>query len=101
MVKNILPAFVLFFAWTSDSNAQRVKVSVASCENRINPLGVPLHNIHFSWLLESDERGKFQKAYQLAIASSLQHLQKENYDVHNSGYIQSNQNIGIVCEGGY
>ncbi len=99
MIKNILRLSILFFIWTADSNAQPVKVTGASCENRINPLGAPLHNIHFSWLLESDERGKSQKAYQLAIASSMQNLQNEKFDVCNSGYTQSNQNINVVCEG--
>ena len=80
------------------SNAQSVLVRVATCENRIRPMGVPLQGISFSWQLESKQRSIFQKAYQLVIASNEQLLQQNEFDVYNSGRQESGQSLMVGCK---
>ena len=40
------------------------------CEYAVDPLGVEVPQPRFSWVLESDQRGQMQSAYQILVASS-------------------------------
>ncbi len=51
-----------------------VKVDRALCENKINPLGVNLNDIAFSWEISSTDRDVIQTTYHLVIASSSEKL---------------------------
>ena len=76
-----------------------VKVADLQCEYKINPLGVDVEKPRFSWILESNQRGVSQSAYQILIASNLENLNKNVADVWDSPKVSSNQSIQIGYEG--
>ncbi|MBO9621102.1 MAG: alpha-L-rhamnosidase [Niabella sp.] len=53
----------------------------------------------FSWVVNGNEPGACQTAYQVLVASSVQNLQSGNGDVWNSGKILSNYQLNIECRG--
>ena len=77
----------------------QLKISSALCENKINPFGVNLSKIHFSWQAENIKRGFFQSAYQIVIASSEKKLLQDEIDVYNSGKVEKNESINVLYKG--
>ncbi len=53
----------------------------------------------FSWIVNSDKSGDFQKAYKILLASSPESLKKETPDMWNSGFVSSSQSINIKYAG--
>lgn len=97
MIKNsIIYLFVIFLSVNVHAQLQ---VSSALCENKINPLGVDVSNIHFGWELQSLQRTQLQTAYQIVIASSKEKLNSANYDVWNSLRVVSNESISVIYRG--
>ena len=45
-----------------------------TCEYVTDPVGVDVTEPRFSWILESDQRGQMQSAYQILVASSKEKL---------------------------
>jgi alpha-L-rhamnosidase len=88
----ILPATNL------DIHAQ-IKVHIALCEKKVNPIGVPVSGIRFSWQMQSKERKQFQKAYQIVMSSEKAALLAGQYNIWNSGIIQSSQSIFVLYKG--
>lgn len=70
----------------------QLHVTAALCENKINPLGIDLIKVRFSWEMHSKENGQYQTAYQLVIASSKEKLVSENFDVYNS-FVKDSRNV--------
>ena len=89
---------VLLFR-SSPCIAETVSVTSIRCENRIDPLGVPLKDFRFSWELTSQERGQHQTARQIVVSSKKEFLESGRYDIWNSGTIQSSRNILVPYEG--
>ena len=87
---------VLFFSATVHAQLQ---VAVALCEKKINPLGVSVSDIHFSWQLTSSESNQLQKSYQVVVSSTEQQLLAGKYDVWNSGIVESRQSIFVAYRG--
>lgn len=56
-----------------------------TCEYAVNPLGLDVVKPRFSWILESDERGQMQSAYQILVASSEEKLNADAGDKWDSG----------------
>ncbi|MCM4170782.1 alpha-L-rhamnosidase [Arenibacter sp. TNZ] len=79
-------------------NAQ-ITVGTAYCENKINPLGVPLENLIFSWELRSEQKSVFQTAYQLVISTTADKLDSNKFDVYDSGVKKGSQSIQIQFPG--
>src|SRR4029453_15211059 len=69
------------------------------CEYRTNPLGIDVIQPRLSWLLESDQRGQRQTAYQALVASSLEQLGDDRGDLWDSGKIESDQSAHVVYAG--
>lgn len=67
----------------------QLSISSAHCENKQDPHGVHLANIHFSWELHSKQNDQVQTAYQIVIASSKSNLASDVYDVWNTTVIKS------------
>jgi hypothetical protein len=63
------------------------------CENKVNPLGVALQSLRFSWELASTQNNRYQTAWQLVISSSPEKLDAGIFDIYNSGKIGSRQSI--------
>ncbi len=69
------------------------------CEYSDNPVGIDTRIPRFSWEITSTERGQYQKAYQLLVASNPILLQDNKGDIWNSGRIKSSENIQIEYQG--
>jgi len=69
------------------------------CEYTVNPLGIDVVKPRFSWIPDHTERGQFQSAYQVLVASSKENLEKEEADMWNSGKVESDNSVNVVYEG--
>src|SRR6185312_9910546 len=69
------------------------------CENKVNPLGVALQDLRFSWELGSIQNNQYQTAWQLVISSSPEKLNTGIFDVYNSEKTRSRQSIFIAYKG--
>ncbi len=70
-----------------------------TCEYAVNPLGVDVPKPRFSWVLESDQRGQMQSAYQILVASSEEQLNADTGDKWESGKVTSDQSVNVAYEG--
>ncbi|ESQ83180.1 alpha-L-rhamnosidase [Asticcacaulis benevestitus] len=69
------------------------------CENVENPLGVQLPNVRLSWRLETAVRGTMQTAYRVQVASSLAKLKAGDFDLWDSGKVDSDQAFDVTYQG--
>ena len=69
-----------------------VFIKSLKCENVCEPLGVDKLSPRFSWILESDENGAKQSAYQLKI------FDENSEKIYDSGKILSDKQFGIVAD---
>ena len=69
------------------------------CEYLQDPLGVDATRPRLSWIVESDQRGGRQTAYQVLVASSSDVLAKDQGDLWDSGKIVSDETAQIVYAG--
>jgi alpha-L-rhamnosidase len=95
MRNTIVCFFVACLAMLNKAVAQDIRVVQATCQNKVNPKGVPLHELLFGWQLHSKKRNSGQSAYQLVIAGSSAALQQNSFDVFNSGIQQSSQSVAV------
>ena len=72
-----------------------LKADYLRCEYRIDPQGIDILNPRLSWVLESDQRGQTQSAYQVLVASSLIKLQQNQGDLWNSGKVSNSDTVMI------
>ena len=87
--------FILFYSRPS----AQIHIISALCENKVNPTGVSLQNLRFSWELDAKENDQYQTAYQLVMSSSKDKMAKGNYDVYNSGIVKNSQNVLVPYKG--
>jgi len=76
-----------------------VNVISLRCEYDTNPLGVDTPAPRFSWIVQSENRGVAQTAYQILVASSLVPLENNTGDLWDSGKINSAQSVNVVYDG--
>lgn len=69
------------------------------CEYSENPIHIDIHNPRFSWLVSSSERGQFQSAYQIIVASKESNLSDNTGDVWNSGKVDSDTTMHLTYKG--
>lgn len=69
------------------------------CEGRTDPDGLDVAAPTFSWRLSSTERGQLQSAFQVLVASSMEHLDADHGDLWDSGKVQSQRTAHIPYEG--
>jgi len=100
MKKKFVPlvCISLLFVVAGVSRAS-LRVMDLRCEYRINPLGIDVEQPRLSWVLQSDQRGAAQSAYQILVASDREKLDQEVGDVWDSGKVNSNQTIHVTCQG--
>ncbi|MEP7111297.1 MAG: glycoside hydrolase family 78 protein [Ferruginibacter sp.] len=77
----------------------QLTISLTQCEKKINPAGVPLNGIRFSWQMESKEKNQVQKAWQVVVSSKKEDLLSGKYDVWNSGIRQGLQSVFVPYKG--
>jgi alpha-L-rhamnosidase len=64
-----------------------------------NPLGIDVIQPRLSWKLHSDERGQYQTAYMIQVASSKEKLLENNPDMWETDKVESNQSVNVVYDG--
>ncbi len=67
-----------------------MRVSNLRVCNRENPMGVN-ENPYFSWIIESKEKGTFQKSYRITIIDMDEHM------ICDTGSIESRDNAYVSC----
>lgn len=80
------------------STAQ-IKPTTLRCEYLINPLSVDAAKPRLSWIVESQERGVLQTAYEILIASTQKLLDQNHADVWESGRVQSDESNQVRYAG--
>jgi hypothetical protein len=90
----LLPIF-LFAAYSGAA----MTVKNPGCEHRENPLAVDVPQPRLNWILQSDQRGDRQTAYQILAASSETFLKQNSGDLWDSGKIISDETIQIPFAG--
>jgi len=80
------------------SQAQ-LRIDQMKCEFRTDPLGIDTLQPRLSWKLLSEDRGQFQSAYQILVASSQDKLDESAADLWNSGKVNSGNSISIEYAG--
>jgi alpha-L-rhamnosidase len=69
------------------------------CEYRVNPLGIDIVKPRLSWIMESNQRGQMQSAYQILVADSEEKLRRNQGELWDSGKVESGQSHQVVYEG--
>ena len=77
----------------------KINITNLRCENLVNPVGIDATQPRLSWVLNSDERGERQAAYQVIVASSLTKLKAGQGDCWDSGKVDSDQSIQLPYAG--
>ena len=94
-----LLTLLIFSGWPFIESPAQLSVTSAFCENKINPSGIALSGIRFSWELQATENNQNQTSYQFVIASSTERLIAGNYNIYNSAIVKSSQSILIKYTG--
>jgi len=76
-----------------------VAVKELRCEYRVNPLGINVVKPRLSWIIESNQRGQMQSAYQILVADSREKLKQNNSGLWDSGKVESEQSNQVVYKG--
>ena len=69
------------------------------CEYAVDPVGIDARKPRFSWLLQAEERGQSQSAYQVLVASSEGKLLAGAGDKWDSGQVASADMAHVVYGG--
>jgi alpha-L-rhamnosidase len=67
--------------------------------NHTEGMGVDGTNLQFAWYLDDTDRGEFQTAYRILIASTPDNLEANMGDVWDSGKVHSSHQYGIKYRG--
>ena len=90
---------LLLLLMISFNTGAKVRVTDIRCENLLNPLGIDKLQPNFNWKLISDQRGVFQTAYQVAVATTPEKLKEGKPDLWDSEKVESGQNTFITYNG--
>ncbi len=69
------------------------------CEYLINPLGIDEESPRLSWYSDTQERGQYQTAYQIIVASTAEKLNSNDGDLWDSKKVKSNNSINVIYQG--
>ena len=94
---------LLAFSFSSFGGGNSIKGNInpneLRCEYAINPLGIDTKIPKFSWILESDGRGKLQSAYQVLVATSLNNLNNDIGNKWDSKKVKLSNSVNIPYQG--
>ncbi|GMW00354.1 MAG: rhamnosidase, partial [Candidatus Hydrogenedentota bacterium] len=68
-------------------------------EYKVDPLGIDETSPRLFWIVQSNDRGQRQTAYQILVASSAESLAADQGDLWDTGKVVSDHNIQIVYSG--
>ena len=77
----------------------KTAVSNLTCEYQINPQGIDVLQPRLSWQMQSDQRGAYQTAYQIIVASTDVNMNSEQALLWDSGQVETDQSIHVVYRG--
>lgn len=69
------------------------------CESLTDPLGIDAVQPRLSWILQSQERGQRQSAFQVVVASSRELLDQDQGDRWDSSKVESGESIQVAYAG--
>ncbi|AIY87265.1 MULTISPECIES: alpha-L-rhamnosidase [unclassified Thermotoga] len=69
------------------------------CEYMRNPINIDVEKPRFSWILISDQRDQFQRAYRIIVSSSYEKALNWIGDIWDSGKVLSGENINVEYGG--
>lgn len=75
------------------------EVSDLRCEYLTDPLAIETPAPRLSWRIASAVRGQRQTAYRVLVASDLEHLERGNGDLWDSGLVQDALTVNIAYAG--
>ncbi|NOX67139.1 MAG: family 78 glycoside hydrolase catalytic domain [Chlorobi bacterium] len=84
---------------TSCGNESGIEVSKLMCEYREDPINLDMAQPRFSWIMESEQRGQKQTAFQVLVARSKDKLAQDVGDLWNSGKVESSKSIHVSYNG--
>ncbi|NLX14753.1 MAG: family 78 glycoside hydrolase catalytic domain [Phycisphaerales bacterium] len=84
---------------SSTNKAAGLKPSALRCEYLVNPLGIDNPSPRLSWLVNSSQRGQFQSAYQILVATSLEKLEQDVGDLWNTDKVPGDRTTQIEYQG--
>ncbi len=94
----ILSFYLAFLAGCLNAGLYPVKLT---CEYLQNPMVVDVLEPRLSWIntAAGKERGQFQTAWEIRVASTREKLLAGSADLWNSGKVGSDQSVNIIYEG--
>ena len=98
----VFPAWVVagFFCLAAmEPGFAGTTVTDLRCEGLDNPLGIDATKPRLSWMLNSDERGQRQTAYQILVAGTAEDLQADQGDLWDTGKVDSDRSIQVSYAG--
>ena len=91
---------VLFAAVLCGSSASaQIVAETLRCEYLTDPLAIEEPKPRLSWTLRAHDRGQWQTAYRVVVASSKENLAGGNWDVWDSGRVESSQTAHVEFGG--
>lgn len=94
MKKIIILLFGLFlFSPVVTGKSTDFRVLNLKTEYTVTPLGIDVEKPRFSWNMESDKNGAYQKVYQIEVTNESGNI------VWNSGKVNSDISLNIRYEG--
>lgn len=76
-----------------------MKITDMRVQNLLKPFGIGTAMPVLSYVLESTEKNQFQKAYQIVVSTSPEKLLAGQWDLWDSGKVESKQTFGITYHG--
>ena len=99
MIRRIVFLFLSLLGMVGVLSAQQLKVEDLTCEYIKNPIGIDIKNPLLGWKISSSERGQFQSAYEIVIATDKVSLETGKGLFWRSGKVKSNENAHIRYTG--
>jgi hypothetical protein len=100
LAASLVRSCVWLFLLTSGSAFAGIQPVKLLCESKLNPLGLSETSPRLSWqdvATVPGERGQFQSAYQIQVASSLRVLANNQSDLWDTGQVATNQASQIMA----
>ena len=93
----LVPSVFLFFLVSCTS--RDIQIAGLHCEYQTNPIGLDSQHPLFSWKILSEERGVYQRAYQIIVSESLDEIDQKNGRIWDSDQVESGKTVNIEFEG--
>ena len=76
-----------------------VVVKELRCEYLVNPFVIDVVKPRLSWIMQSEQRGQRQSAYQILVAGSEENLEQNKGDLWDTGRVKSDESTQVVYSG--